>query len=224
MCSEDLVDLRLVTSYGPHDGVLAAASGGVLVSNAAHMLSVIVLYQITLLLNANPTSFESSLVAFVTASLHIVSPAGLFLSAPYAESCFSLLNFAGFYLYALSVDAHGNKQHNLRDGAILLLSGLLFGLATTFRSNGLLSGSILCAELVEIVLGLREKVQTGDVMASLRRSMFLFSAGGIMALGSLYPQYLAYREYCVAPSPPNQPSWCTRLVPSIYTWVQSRYW
>lgn len=203
--------------------MIPAAIAGILASNTAHLLSVLVLYQLTLLVAAHPPSRESSSVALISASLHIISPAGLFLSAPYAESFFSLLNFAGFYLYAFSLHVHQNKRPSLRDVTILL-SGSLFGVATTFRSNGLLSGLIFCVDLLRIIVGLKSGTPSGDLMSSLRQSVVLVVAGCIMAFGSLFPQYLAYHEYCVSSELHYRPSWCTRRLPSIYTSVQSRYW
>ncbi len=66
------------------------------VAHVSHLLSVVVLYRLGKLVWADGR------LAFLAASLHIFSPAGLFLSAPYAESTFSLLSFVGFYILALA--------------------------------------------------------------------------------------------------------------------------
>lgn len=152
-----------------------------------------------------------------------MSPAGLFLSAPYAESSFSFLNFVGFYLYALSLKAHHDSRSNLRD-ILIVVSGLAFGLATIFRSNGLLSGLLFCFDMVRAVVLFRKGLRLGELVSSLRRIMILVTGGLIMAAGSFYPQYLAYFEYCVDAEPTHQATWCTHRVPSIYAWVQSHYW
>ncbi|KAL8734793.1 MAG: hypothetical protein Q9181_003037 [Wetmoreana brouardii] len=209
--------------FGLRHGAVATAAAGILASNIAHLLSVLVLYQMTMLIAAHAASYRSLSVAFVAASLHIISPAGLFLSAPYAESCFSFLNFAGFYLYALSLKEHYNRRHSRRDIAVLM-SGLLFGVATTFRSNGLLSGLLFCLDLLRAAAGMKNHIRSGDLTSGLRRSTFLVMSGSVMAIGSFTPQYLAYQEYCLAPELQHRPSWCTRRIPSIYTWVQDRYW
>ncbi|KAL8760646.1 MAG: hypothetical protein Q9184_003183 [Pyrenodesmia sp. 2 TL-2023] len=83
----------------------------------------------TLAIAASPTSAQCRRVAFVSACLHIISPAGLFLSAPNAESSFAFLNFSGYYLYALGLQAHQDGRANLRD-AMVVLSGLFFGVST----------------------------------------------------------------------------------------------
>ncbi|KAL8834620.1 MAG: hypothetical protein Q9170_003668 [Blastenia crenularia] len=159
-------------------------------------------------------------IAFMAAALHIISPAGLFLSAPYAESSCSLMNFAGFYAYTCSVQAHDSHQSTRRDITVVL-SGLFFGVATTLRSNGLLSGSVFCFEIVECMLDLS---RSGRLAPNLRRSLFLVIAGNLNAFGFIFPQYLAFREYCVGMEAQLQPLWCNSRIPSIYTWVQRHYW
>ncbi len=184
---------------------------------------MLVLYQISKLISPKPLSHDAQSVAFVSASLHIISPAGLFLSAPNAESSFSFLNFVGFYLYASSLQAHQDHRLGRRD-VLIIVSGLVLGLATTFRSNGLLSGLLFCFDIVKSIFMVEEDVQSKTILSRLRRITILVISGVLMALGSAFPQYLAYREYCVDGRPEHRASWCTHRVPSIYAWVQSHYW
>ncbi|KAL8777325.1 MAG: hypothetical protein Q9194_002620 [Teloschistes cf. exilis] len=211
--------LRILGQLQPGDhNEERAALAGILISAVAHLTSALVLYQLTQLVAARPTSPEALRLAFVSASLHIISPAGIFLMAPYAESCFSCLNFAGFYLYSLGSQYHHTKQYNVRDISILI-SSLFFGLATTFRSNGLLSGLLFCLDLSRSCVGLKSSVQSGLLPSNLRRMTILVVAGGFVSLGFIYPQYLAYHEYCMIPGYEDRPSWCTKRLPSIYTWI-----
>ena len=196
------------------------AVAGIIVSNASHLLSVLVLYQMTLLVAARIPSNRSLGIAFTSASLHIISPAGLFLSAPYAESSFSLMNFAGFYLYTYSRQAHDHRHENRRDIATAL-SGLLFGLASTLRSNGLLSGLVFCVDILECAVNY---LSFGRFKQNARRLAFLTIAGGLVAVGFLFPQYQAFRDFCMGSEPERQPPWCFRRIPSIYSWVQQHYW
>ncbi|KAL8797620.1 MAG: hypothetical protein Q9182_007170 [Xanthomendoza sp. 2 TL-2023] len=175
------------------------------------------------LVAAQPLSQRGVAFALVSASLHILSPAGLFLSAPYAESSFSLLNFFGFFLYALNLQAHDDGRLGLRD-MLALASGLAFGLATMFRSNGILSGLLFCYDIVRSILTLRSDAQPQRILASLRRVTFIGISGLLVATGSFFPQFLAYHEYCVQGKPEHRAMWCTHRVPSIYAWVQSHYW
>ncbi|KAI4108103.1 MAG: hypothetical protein LQ339_002375 [Xanthoria mediterranea] len=209
--------------FAAHAGLVETAVAGILVSNFAHLLSVLVLYQTSKLISPKPSSHEAQSVAFVSASLHITSPAGLFLSAPNAESSFSFLNFVGFHLYASSLQAHQDHRLGRRD-VLIIVSGLALGLATTFRSNGLLGGLLFCFDIVKSICMVGGDVQSKTILSRLRRITILVISGALMAVGSAFPQYLAYREYCVDGRPEHRASWCTHRVPSIYAWVQSHYW
>ncbi|KAK6846443.1 glycosyltransferase family 76 protein [Apiospora arundinis] len=157
-------------------------------------------------------------ISFVAALLHIVSPAGVFLSAPYQESPFALLSFLGYFLLA-----HGclGPSRSIRKDAAIVGSGIVFGLATLFRSNGLLSGVTFAAFALAEFRGL---VTTSLGFVSLRR-LAAFGMGGIsVSMGSLVPQTLAYKTYCTEPSVEALRPWCLKTLPSIYTFVQEKYW
>lgn len=130
------------------------------------------------------------------------------------------MSFCGYYLYALSHQAHYEERAHLRD-TVVVLSGLFFGLASTLRSNGLLSGLLFCFDLIICVV---DYLQSGGLLHTLRRSIVIVLAGALVGICFLFPQYLAYREFCVEPEAQYRASWCTNRIPSIYTWVQDRYW
>ncbi|KAE8451564.1 hypothetical protein EG329_003637 [Mollisiaceae sp. DMI_Dod_QoI] len=184
----------------------------IFIAHIAHLFSVLLLFRLSLaVFPGSPRSF-----AFTTALLHVISPAGLFLSAPYAESSCALLSFAGCLLFVKSLGHNGQSAtHDL----YLLISGILFGAATTFRSNGILNGLLLLEEALRTLLLLRY-----DLGTAVLRRLFAAGLGGMgVALGFLLPQYIAYQEYCqsidIAPR-----IWCQKPLPSIYTFVQSHYW
>ena len=172
-------------------------------------------------------------MAFLAASLHIISPAGLFLSAPYAESVFALLSFWAYRLYARGrwPSKASHEEHHTH--AYLVGAGLLFGLATAVRSNGLLNGAIL---LVDLIVTLRSG--SGPLLQArrLRRLVAIGGSGALLALGALIPQMLAYGVFCQTASPRPSPSsasttpnaearpWCSNAVPSVYAWAQDHYW
>ena len=179
------------------------------------------LYRLSSHINPNMPGVESSRFAFLTGILHIISPAGLFLSAPYAESPFSFLNFTGFFFYTRSHQIRLQGRDGIPD-LLLLASGITFGLASVLRSNGLLSGLIFCYEAVNGILALS---QLNNFGRGLRRLLLIFMAGSIMALGPFLPQYLAYRQYCVPTEIiQDRRPWCSNWVPSVYAWVQEFYW
>ncbi|KAI5859070.1 GPI mannosyltransferase 2 [Tricharina praecox] len=188
----------------PYPEIISA----VLLSNACHIASVFVLYKLAFLFSKSPQ--RAHVLAWVTSVLHILSPAGLFLSAPYSESLFSLLSFTGAYLYALSMKAVGSQQH-MRGNSLTLCSAIVFAAASTVRSNGLLNGILFLFDFVPALLSF-----------DLVRVVVLGVGGVLVGAGVALPQYIAWGEYCIS-TPPLRP-WCTKLVPSIYTYVQDVYW
>ncbi|KAK8045614.1 GPI mannosyltransferase 2 [Apiospora rasikravindrae] len=186
---------------------------GICIAHASHLLSVLVLYRLGLRIGKDPQT------SFVAALLHILSPAGIFLSAPYQESPFALLSFLGYLLLA-----HGclGQSRSIRKDAAIVTSGIVFGLATLFRSNGLLSGvSFAVFALAE----LHRLVTTSMSLGNLRRLAALGIGGVAVAMGSLVPQTLAYQTFCTESSvTATLRPWCQKTLPSIYTFVQEKYW
>ena len=179
-------------------------------ANTSHLLSVFVLYRLARL------AFEDVGPALVAASLHIFSPAGLFLSAPCAESTFALLNFTGHLLFAESLRT---RRKPARRDALTLLAGISFGLATAFRSNGILSGVLFAWHTVPQLARLPRHPS-----AAFRRLLVLGIGGACVATGSIVPQFVAYRRFCVGASEAGLRPWCQGYLPSIYTFVQQHYW
>lgn len=178
------------------------------------------LYELAVLLLA-PRKIKD--VAFVTAALHIFSPAGLFLSAPYAESAFSLLHFTALLAYCKSnAFLNGRRHRLLQDDLYLIASGLFFAGAAMMRGNGLLSGIVYLYDLVTM-LPLLLPVPIPRHLGNVRHLAALVLSGLLLALGFASPQVVAYLEYCSGEAGPSRP-WCTAIPPSIYTFVQSHYW
>ncbi|EPQ65207.1 BgtASP-21312 [Blumeria graminis f. sp. tritici] len=192
-----------------YDGIESLVA--IVLAHASHYLSVIELFYLTLIIFPK----ESLTFAITSATLYIFSPAGIFLSAPYAESSCALLSFAGSIVFLKSF----RRTKNTRSDAYLLLSGLLFGISTTFRSNGILNGLLLLEEAFRSLWNFRN----GFELFKIRRLFATILGGFFVAAGFLLPQYLAYREYCIKNIPVQRP-WCTQAIPSIYTFVQSHYW
>ena len=152
--------------------------------------------------------------------LHILTPASLFLSAPYAESLFSLLNLTGMLCYAESRSAARSSPVSLQEVVYRFSSGLMFAAATTIRSNGLLSGLVLLYDVARYAPQLFSmRLSMHDIF----RIIVTCASGSLIALGFVAPQYLAYLNFCRTSNSVARP-WCERSVPSIYSWVQSHYW
>ncbi|MCJ1391525.1 ER membrane glycoprotein subunit of the GPI transamidase complex-like protein [Xylographa bjoerkii] len=194
------------------------ALAGIAVAHVAHLISVLVLYSLSkLMFNSDP---KASQIAVLSASLHIFSPAGIFLSAPYAESLFCLLQFCGYYYFVRGHD-DGNKHQDLTSGLDTLVSGLLLGLATAIRSNGLLSGVLFAYTATISGMALISTWRSRIALQEFVTSVF---GGVFVALGAILPQYVAYRDYCTGPLGLESRPWCQLSVPSIYAWIQSHYW
>ncbi|GFF65847.1 conserved hypothetical protein [Aspergillus lentulus] len=191
---------------------------GILIAHAAHGLSVLVLYCLGCAIFSGR---QGRMLAFIAACLYIFSPAGLFLSAPYGESTYALLSFTGYFLFVQSFSPSGAST-GLKD-ALIPLGGILCGLATTVRSNGILNGLLFLEEAIRVLYSM-----TGGITFAKSRRLFAVGIAGVCTgLGFVVPQYIAYRDFCLN-SPythDGQPRiWCRRTVPSIYSFVQDHYW
>jgi Gpi18-like mannosyltransferase len=196
-------------------GIVSSATGaGILLSHVAHYFSIIQLWQLTSALA------DEAAVAFIAAILHIISPAGAFLSSPYSESLFSFLSASGFlaYIYAAR---HFGKSQAPRACFETILAGALFGLATVVRSNGILFGIVFLIEALTKAHGILLRGVTPTRLVQLTAAVL---AGFFVGCGMLYPQFLAYNKYCYSVDVETRRSWCDRTVPSIFTFVQSHYW
>lgn len=194
----------------------------VVYAHIAHLLAVWVLYRLgcQLWIGGNAAGRTT---AFVAACLHVLSPAGLFLSAPYAESSCALFSFVGYAAFAAGRKQGGLGGLSATGDLLRLFAGVSFGVATLFRSNGLLNGVIFAYEAV-----------SGAVMFLQQPSLPLFrrlasiGLGGLaVAAGSVIPQAVAYFQFCSEPSGvPGEDlrSWCAERLPSIYNFVQDHYW
>ncbi|KAI9151935.1 GPI mannosyltransferase 2 [Paramyrothecium foliicola] len=182
------------------------------IANLSHLVAVLALYQFALLIS------KDRKLAFTASALHVFSPAGLFLCAPYAESPFACLSFIGNLLFALSLrDDLAGMQRDLMQ----VVAGIVFGLSTTFRSNGLLSGLLFAVEAATCLLVFTRRPS----LASLRRLVAPVLGGLCVAAGTVVPQYVAWKRYCSPELGANElRPWCARLMPSIYGFVQDHYW
>jgi len=187
----------------PYDHALSA----VLLANLAHALSTAVLYALTR--EVFPLNKKLPLVA---ALLHVISPAGLFLSAPYSESLFALLTFSGLYCYVRGY---------------MVFAGAWMFLATMVRSNGLLNGAVFLLDFWRVGWRLMAGEEGGvsERWRAVGRLVGLGVGGVLVGAGLAFPQWVAYGKYCLTDAGAGEVrSWCDDTVPSIYLFVQERYW
>ncbi|KAI2629933.1 glycosyltransferase family 76 protein [Hypoxylon sp. NC1633] len=200
--------VQVLSKFGLHSDGFLEPYVGVFVAHLSHLLSVLVLYQLGLVI------WKDQRLSFIAALLHVLSPAGLFLSAPYAESTFALLSFAGYLFFAKGL--LGQKRTFAHDMS-LVASGMWFGFATTFRSNGLFNG-------IPFAVALAQELTSSPTLPSIRRRCALVVGGLAIAIGFIVPQLAAYQTFCSIPSKAMLRPWCTSSLPSIYSFVQERYW
>jgi phosphatidylinositol glycan class V len=183
-----------------------------------HMSTITILFRLLNKLTGKP---DGGPVSFIACILHIASPAGIFLVSPYAESLFATMNFLGMLCYARArFEAGSARKQTVRQDIFLISSGTFFALATLVRSNGLFSGLIFLSDLLVCVPSiLKNRLSRNE----LRRIIVTCLAGVQVAVGYIFPQVLAYQEYCNTDQGVTSP-WCQKTIPSVYTWVQSKYW
>ncbi|KAK1458561.1 mannosyltransferase [Colletotrichum cuscutae] len=199
---------RLLGFEGDETGASEAAFS-IVIAHVSHLFAALMLYELTVKLFTRPR------LAFLSALLHILSPAGLFLSAPYAESLCAFFSFAGYYVLA---SASTSTKGSFPWVTAQILAGVIFGLATASRSNGLLNGLPFAVECLMILPPLLASPMSLKNIAALFGSV---TGGLLVATGSVVPQALAWLRYCSGASEAR--AWCERTVPSIYSFVQEHY-
>lgn len=192
---------------------------GVVISHVAHLFSAFILHYLASVLLKNHPSRNR--IAFIGSCLHILSPAGLFLSAPYGEPLFACFNFLAYYLFARALLWQAESKFWRHDTAILF-SGFFVAVATTVRSNGLMSGLLFACEALHDGVAI---IKSGLGYEKARKLAVTLISGILVSSGSILPQYLAYQQFCLedVPDAVLRP-WCDRMPPSIYNFVQSYYW
>lgn len=199
--------VALAMRYAAQLTGLSEPLAGILLSNISHLLTALVLYKLTLLLSRNAK------LALLSSALSIISPGGLFLSAPCGESLCSFFSFLGVFLFAL------RYQSKSLGGLYVVAAGASFGVATLVRSNALAYGLLFATEAVRTAWQFLQKPSASRFV-----HLGLTGLGGVLvACGSIVPQYMAWRVYCDTENGIMRP-WCSNTLPSIYTFVQDYYW
>ncbi|TQV94928.1 DUF409 domain-containing protein [Cordyceps javanica] len=195
------------------DGGELEALAGIALAHASHGVAVLALHRLTMLLSGG-----AARLSLLAALLCVVSPAGVFLSAPYAESPFSALSFVGVWILAAG---YQHRRGSPARSVAVVAAGAVLGASTAIRSNGLASGLLFAVEALQAAAAFGKKPSLAPVVAAAAAGL-----GGILvALGSVIPQYVAYTIYCTGgPENALRPPWCDSTVPSIYSYVQDVYW
>ncbi|KAK5987744.1 GPI mannosyltransferase 2 [Cladobotryum mycophilum] len=177
-----------------------------------HLIAVLSLHKLTTIL------FDNKNLAYVASLLHIISPAGLFLSAPYSESPFACLSFIGYLLFAQGLQSSSTSfSRNIK----LVSAGIVFGISIPFRTNGLLNGILFAVEAIKCLQTFIRRPGFAVLLTGVAPVL----GGLFVAAGSIVPQAVAWLRYCHWDLAEGElRPWCSRMIPSIYTFVQEDYW
>lgn len=199
--------------------LLQQALAGSVIAHLAHALTCVFLYELTFrALPANARDRRQ--IARVAACLHVLSPAGIFLSAPYTESLFACLNLFGMLCLALTSQKSENFLGRVSHSLCFAAAGVSFALASTVRSNGVLSALAFAVLCLPAVRGFFSQPFNGRDTSTLMSGAV---GVAVTAVGTIAPQYVAYRYYCTGEVSHPRP-WCSAMPPSIYSFVQKHYW
>lgn len=154
---------------------------------------------------------DAERTATKTAALYALTPAGVFMMAGYSEPLFALLSFLGMLL----------REHQL-----YIPAGALFAASTLLRSNGLLWGLFFLSDLSVSVRALYNSRQPSPGHCLLQRKLIfivlqVITGGALIAVAFFGVQYYAYTIYCTTSS---TAPWCSKRIPLIYSYIQSKYW
>lgn len=187
----------------------------IVINNISFSVAARFLYLITQKLFKNPK------FALLTWKVFCISPATIFFLAPYTESLFSALTFAGIY--------YCTEHKFVKASAFFAFSG-----AT--RSNGLVNVGFLLYFAAQKALTIKWKNLPVLVVAT------IFSVS-IAVTPFLCYQYYAFRLFCfkhpndlpieiynylhsqnLTIPGENIPQWCEKTIPFSYSVIQSQYW
>jgi phosphatidylinositol glycan class V len=140
-----------------------------------HLLSVLVLFSLTQAIFPKPSG---SGFALVTSLSYVVSPAGLFFLAPYAENSCARWTFLCCLFFVTSQGSQGHTT--LAQDLLFFISGMTIGIATTFRSNGILSGLLLLEEAFPMTFSFKHDLS----MSKLRRLIATELGRWVLPMGS----------------------------------------
>ncbi|CUM67804.1 uncharacterized protein PRCAT00005510001 [Priceomyces carsonii] len=189
-----------------------------IVNNISHYLASLILFALTRTIFKNFTQNEERLqkLSFYSSASFIVSQAGIFLTANYAESPCCLLSFISMYLREISLNYRDfsmvNSKMSLKQyqyKLTYLLSGSFVALNYGFRANALLLGIFYLYDTFEFMVRNH----------NLKDSLWLLASGSQLFFSFVWINWLNYEKFC-----PERGEWCNNMVPSLFSFAQTHYW
>lgn len=175
------------------------------IANTCHFLGAVVLFHYTLLVFENARIFSPKHMALASLALYVLTPAALFVTAPYSEPGAALFSFGCLFLREKALPAgFGSRPVNSR---LYVASGVAAALAFGFRANCLLLGFVY---LYDLALQPRRIPPVLPLVAGL-----------ILGLAFLWLQVTNYLAVCITG---DRGEWCLSRFPSLFAYAQSHYW
>eukprot|EP00550_Attheya_septentrionalis_P000241 CAMPEP_0198290956 /NCGR_PEP_ID=MMETSP1449-20131203/8637_1 /TAXON_ID=420275 /ORGANISM="Attheya septentrionalis, Strain CCMP2084" /LENGTH=620 /DNA_ID=CAMNT_0043989525 /DNA_START=87 /DNA_END=1949 /DNA_ORIENTATION=+ len=167
-------------------------------------------------------------VAQMSALLFCINPAGVFFTAAYSESIFSMLTFTG---HAIIASAPNMTYTPIR----LLIAALLWSIASYGRSNGTLSAVWLAITGLSRIIHLwtDTSIDSKSFGKAVLHTIYIFAFHGILVSVVAFPVYYhdrcGYTIHCIGASPDHRPDWCMEEADnnsffSLYGYVQRKHW
>lgn len=194
---------RLVRA-APVDNKLVAS---VILANCSHFGAAIILYYYTIATFAEARMFDASRLALAALAAFILSPAAMFMTAPYSEPAAALFSFAALYLREISIFPRFTEKSPR--AVVYVASGLAAAVAFGFRANCLLLG-------IMYVVDLWNWRKTGP-----SRVFLPLVAGLVLGLALVGSHVTTYWAVCRSGA---RGEWCDARVPSLFAYAQAHYW
>jgi Gpi18-like mannosyltransferase len=210
---------QITKSFPTWDRSKVLVASAIITSNVAFVASAAAFLSLSMQL------LEDEEQALWATWAYVVNPASLFFSAAYTESIFALFTFLALAILAKSKAAGRSRYATTACtwGAAVLLAG-----STACRSNGAITGVVFgLVKLHWMAKDMHSQRRTHSFLAVMASSLIsTILQCTLIILPSVLFQWYAYIKFCKgAPTVYlEQHEWCTKTIPSIYTWIQSKYW
>ncbi|KAI5954711.1 GPI18 [Candida theae] len=189
----------------PSDNYYQLQMWSILIANACHFASALVLYCLSKLTFDSRTSYIASLMM-------IISPAGVFLTTNYSENLSNLTTLLALYLYYRAIEFNNvatRSNKSVKNVYMYLLSGIVCAFGFTVRANSLLLGVLYLLDLYDF--SIIEQDWTSSISSIITGSVL-----GATLVGQNIHHYLTF---C-----PQRQGWCLNRFPSLFSYAQSHYW
>ncbi|RLV86939.1 GPI mannosyltransferase [Meyerozyma sp. JA9] len=149
-------------------------------------------------------------IALASSLAYVISPAGIFLTAPYSESFCNVLVVTGLWFREAALGKTPVLSSFKNTGSVILylLSGSLIAISFGVRANSVLFGLFYLYDL--------QKAWQNSLVTDF---ILTLAAGGQLAVAIAVSIWYPYSVFC-----PGRGEWCHSWFPSLFSYAQSKYW